>query len=53
MSPGAAIKSASSNLTNFQGRATRSEFWWWYLLMFVASIVVMCVAGAALGALAS
>lgn len=53
MGPGTAITSASSHLTNFSGRATRSEFWWWYLLMFVTSIIVMGVVGAALGALAS
>jgi uncharacterized membrane protein YhaH (DUF805 family) len=49
MSFGEAVKSVRSNLTNFNGRARRSEFWWWYLfallVMFAAGIVFSLVVG--------
>jgi uncharacterized membrane protein YhaH (DUF805 family) len=45
------ITSASKNLTNFNGRSSRSAFWWWYLLLFVASIVVERILSAILGAM--
>lgn len=38
MTFGQAIKSGFKNLTNFKGRARRSEFWWFYLFMFLVSI---------------
>ena len=38
MTFGAAIKKAFQNLTNFKGRARRSEFWWFYLFMTLAWI---------------
>lgn len=34
-----AIKSGLNNYINFEGRATRSEFWWFVLFNFVVGIV--------------
>lgn len=31
-----AVKSGFENYVNFEGRATRSEFWWWSLFGFLA-----------------
>lgn len=38
MSFGQSIKSVFANLTNFQGRARRAEFWWFYLFATLVSI---------------
>ena len=38
MTFGAAIKSGFQNLTNFKGRARRSEFWWFYLFLVLVSL---------------
>ncbi|HWU50746.1 MAG TPA: DUF805 domain-containing protein [Asticcacaulis sp.] len=39
-----AIKSGFKNYVNFQGRATRSEYWWWalfeILLMFIPAFLI-------------
>jgi uncharacterized membrane protein YhaH (DUF805 family) len=35
------------NLTNFSGRAGRSEFWWWVLFLWVLSIVINLLTGGA------
>jgi len=43
MTFGAAIKKAFQNLTNFKGRARRSEFWWFYLFMFLVNIPVTII----------
>lgn len=51
MSFSESIKSASTNLTNFSGRSSRSAFWWWYLLLFIASIVVERILSAILGSM--
>ncbi|MGN6424154.1 MAG: DUF805 domain-containing protein [Asticcacaulis sp.] len=40
-----AIKSGFKNYVNFQGRATRSEYWWWVLF----EILLTCVPGALIG----
>ena len=40
MTFGAAIKKAFQNLTNFKGRARRSEFWWFYLFLTLVSIPI-------------
>ena len=49
MSFGESIKHVFSNLTNFSGRASRSEFWWFYLFIviigFIVSIIVNTTAG--------
>ena len=37
---GQAISSGFSNLTNFSGRASRSEFWWWMLFVWIVNIIV-------------
>ena len=44
MTFGAAIKSGFENLTNFKGRARRSEFWWFYLFLFIVSIPLTLLA---------
>ncbi len=33
-----AIKSGFNNYVNFNGRATRSEYWYWYLFLCLLSI---------------
>jgi len=38
MSFGQAIKTVFKNLTNFQGRSRRSEFWWFYLFISLVSL---------------
>ena len=40
-----AVKYCLGNVTNFNGRAARSEFWWYYLAIFIASVVISIVAG--------
>ena len=35
-----AIQSGFSNLTNFSGRAPRSEYWYWILFTFILLILV-------------
>ncbi len=35
MSFGQSISHVLSNLTNFSGRAGRSEFWWWFLAVII------------------
>ena len=37
---GQAIKHVFSNYANFNGRASRSEFWWWYLFVVLGGIIV-------------
>lgn len=37
---GQAISSGFSNLTNFSGRASRSEFWWWMLFVWIVNVIV-------------
>ena len=36
-----AVKSGFDNLTNFEGRATRSEFWWFWAAIAVPAIVLV------------
>lgn len=38
MTFGAAIKHGFKNLTNFSGRARRSEFWWFFLFIEIISL---------------
>ncbi|GAA4716289.1 DUF805 domain-containing protein [Isoptericola chiayiensis] len=40
MSFGDAVTSVRTNLTNFSGRARRSEFWWWYLAVVLLGLTV-------------
>ncbi len=37
MTFGESIKTCFSKYADFEGRATRSEFWWWMLFVFLAS----------------
>lgn len=36
---GDAIGTCWNNYVNFQGRASRSEFWWFYLFVFIVSCI--------------
>jgi len=38
---GEAVSSGFNNITNFEGRAGRSEFWWFVLAVWVAEIIVL------------
>jgi uncharacterized membrane protein YhaH (DUF805 family) len=38
MGPGDAVRSVLSNLSNFSGLASRSEYWWWIGALFLAYI---------------
>ena len=46
------IKTCFSKYAEFNGRASRSEFWWWVLFLFLASAAVS-IAGHAVSALFS
>ncbi|HWU84642.1 MAG TPA: DUF805 domain-containing protein [Rhodocyclaceae bacterium] len=35
-----AVKTCFSKYADFNGRATRSEFWWWVLFTFIVSLVL-------------
>ena len=37
---GQAISSGFGNLTNFSGRASRSEFWWWMLFVWIVNVII-------------
>ena len=39
----AAVKSGLDNLTNFEGRATRSEFWWYWAAIAVPAIILSLI----------
>jgi len=47
MSFSQAISSVLSNYANFQGRATRSEYWYWTLFYIILEVVLMAVNGVA------
>ena len=38
-----AVKSGLDNLTNFEGRATRSEFWWYWAAIAVPAIILSMI----------
>lgn len=40
---GQSISHVFNNLTNFNGRASRSEFWWWILFTYIINIVVSII----------
>lgn len=44
---GQSIKHVFSNMTNFSGRASRSEFWWFYLFITIIGVILSIVFGAA------
>ena len=46
---GQAISHVFGNLTNFSGRASRSEFWWWYLFIVIVGFVIGIINGAISG----
>ena len=37
---GQAISYNLNNLTNFSGRASRSEFWWWILFVWIVNVIL-------------
>ena len=45
MTFGQAIQSAFKNYANFQGRATRSEFWWFQLFYLIVIIAIEILGG--------
>lgn len=40
-----AVKSAFSNYANFNGRASRSEFWWFFLFYMIVVFVLSFLSG--------
>lgn len=46
---GEAVTSGFKNLTNFSGRASRSEFWWYALVSFIVYIVLVVILQNVLG----
>ncbi|MDQ7743352.1 DUF805 domain-containing protein [Hydrogenophaga pseudoflava] len=40
-----AIKTVFSKYVDFEGRATRSEYWWWALFMLLLAVVMAVVVG--------
>jgi uncharacterized membrane protein YhaH (DUF805 family) len=38
MTFGESIKVCFSKYADFDGRATRSEYWWWFLFVFLATL---------------
>jgi uncharacterized membrane protein YhaH (DUF805 family) len=40
-----AIKTCFSKYLDFEGRATRSEYWWWGLFMLLLAVVMAVVVG--------
>jgi len=42
---GQSVKYCFNNYANFNGRASRSEFWWWYLFYAIVVIVPFVIAG--------
>jgi uncharacterized membrane protein YhaH (DUF805 family) len=50
MSPIKAVKKGLSNIANFKGRSSRSEFWWLFLFVMIFGIgiqwILMSVSGA-------
>jgi uncharacterized membrane protein YhaH (DUF805 family) len=43
---GESIKHVFSNMTNFSGRASRSEFWWFYLFIVIIGTILSIIASA-------
>ncbi len=42
---GEAISSGLKNVTNFSGRASRSEFWWYVLFIWIVSVILNFILG--------
>lgn len=49
MTFGESIKTCFSKYVDFNGRATRSEFWWWALFVILASAAIGIVSEVASG----
>jgi uncharacterized membrane protein YhaH (DUF805 family) len=50
MSFGQAVKHVYGNYANFQGRASRSEFWWFYLYYVIVGLILYVIYFAGLAA---
>jgi len=46
---GEAVSSGFKNLTNFSGRASRSEFWWYALVAFIVYMILIFILQNVLG----
>ena len=44
-----AITSGFGNITNFEGRSSRSAFWWWMVFIWIIELVVSLVTGGGRG----
>ena len=44
MGPSEAVRSVLANITNFSGRASRSEYWWWVGAVILAEIIAGVIA---------
>ncbi len=42
---GESVKSVLANLTNFKGRARRSELWWYFMLYVIITVIVYMAVG--------
>ena len=42
---GEAISSGFNNMSNFNGRSSRSAFWWWMLFIWVLQVVISLFTG--------
>ena len=42
---GQAISYNLNNMTNFDGRAARPEFWWWVLAVYIVNFLISFVTG--------
>ncbi len=42
---GQAISYNLNNMTNFNGRAARPEFWWWILAVYILNFLISIVTG--------
>lgn len=45
MSFGQSISHVLGNMTNFSGRASRSEYWWWVLAIFILQVIASILDG--------
>jgi len=42
---GEAISTNLSKITDFNGRASRPEFWWWILAIWILNLIVSLISG--------
>lgn len=44
-----AVKTCFSKYVDFEGRASRAEFWWWFLFTVLTSLLISAVAPGLVG----